>query len=87
MFLQLVNGGHLMILVTRASAGSLRPPFPSPPLLLAILGNQSVAVLMSGFRLAGGSYGVLAGGRRGGGLHNIGVDLRDGRNSRRRPSS
>lgn len=49
MFLQLVNGGHLMILVTRAQRWFLRPPFPSPPLLLAILGSQSVAVLMSGF--------------------------------------
>lgn len=49
MFLQLVNGGHLMILVTRARRWFLLPPHPSPPLLIAILGTQLVALLMSGF--------------------------------------
>jgi H+-transporting ATPase len=49
MFLQLVNGGHLLILVTRARRWFLLPPFPSAELLIAILGTQSVAVLMSGF--------------------------------------
>lgn len=49
MFLQLVNGGHLLILATRAQRWFLLPPFPSAPLLIAIVCTQLVAVLMSGF--------------------------------------
>ena len=48
-FLQLVNGGHMMILVTRARRWFFQPPFPAPPLLTAIVGTQVLAVLMSAF--------------------------------------
>ncbi len=49
MFLQLVNGGHLLMLVTRAESWFFRPPFPALPLATAIVGTQLVAVLMSAF--------------------------------------
>ncbi|MCB0934284.1 MAG: plasma-membrane proton-efflux P-type ATPase [Mycobacterium sp.] len=49
MFLQLVNGGHLLILVTRARRWFFLPPFPAAPLAIAIVGTQLLAVLMSGF--------------------------------------
>jgi len=49
MFLQLVAGGHLMLLLTRTARPFFLPPFPSPPLLFAILGTQIVATLLCGF--------------------------------------
>ncbi len=49
MFLQLVNGGHLLLLVTRAHRWFFQPPYPAPVLLTAIVGTQLVSVLMSGF--------------------------------------
>ncbi len=49
MFLQLVAGGHLLLLVTRTERWFTRPPFPAAPLLLAIVLTQIVAVLMSAF--------------------------------------
>lgn len=49
MFLQLVNGGHMMILVTRAHRWFFQRPYPAPVLLGAIVGTQALSVLMSGF--------------------------------------
>ena len=49
MFLQLVAGGHLLLLVTRTERWFLRPPFPAPALFLAIVLTQVVAILMSAF--------------------------------------
>lgn len=49
MFLQLVAGGHLLLLVTRTHRWFFEPPFPARPLFLAILGTQFLAVLMCGF--------------------------------------
>jgi H+-transporting ATPase len=46
MFLQLVASGHLLLLVTRSERWFFRPPFPSPPLLLAIVLTQAIAVGM-----------------------------------------
>ena len=49
MFLQLVAGGHLLLLVTRTHRWFFEPPFPARPLLTAILLTQALAVLMCGF--------------------------------------
>jgi H+-transporting ATPase len=49
LFLQLAAGGHLLLLVVRTPYSVFRPPYPSWPLLLAIVGTQIVAVLMCGF--------------------------------------
>jgi len=49
MFLQLVAGGHLLLLVTRTERWFLRPPFPAAPLFLAIVLTQIVAILMCAF--------------------------------------
>jgi H+-transporting ATPase len=49
MFLQLVAGGHLLLLVTRTERWFLRPPFPAPALFLAIVLTQVIAILMSAF--------------------------------------
>jgi H+-transporting ATPase len=46
MFLQLVASGHLLLLVTRSKRWFFLPPFPSQPLLLAIVLTQVVAVVM-----------------------------------------
>ncbi len=49
MFLQLVAGGHLMLLVTRTHRWFFEPPFPARPLFVAIMLTQALAVLMCGF--------------------------------------
>jgi len=49
MFLQLVAGGHLLLLVTRTETWFFKPPFPSWPLIGAITATQILAVLMCGF--------------------------------------
>jgi H+-transporting ATPase len=49
LFLQLVVGGHLMLFVTRSKGPFWRPPYPAPRLLLAILGTQVFAALMTAF--------------------------------------
>ncbi|MCF8482880.1 MAG: plasma-membrane proton-efflux P-type ATPase [Rhodospirillum sp.] len=49
MFLQLVAGGHLLLLVARTKGWFLSPPHPAPTLLVAIGATQAVAVLMCGF--------------------------------------
>ena len=49
MFLQLVAGGHLLLLVTRTQDWFFKPPFPAAPLLLAMVATQALAVLMCGF--------------------------------------
>lgn len=46
MFLQLVVGGHLMLLVARSSGFFLKRPFPSGILMAAILGTQVFASLL-----------------------------------------
>ena len=48
-FLQIVAGGHLLLLVMRARGSVLRPPWPARPLFLAVVGTQLLAVLMCGF--------------------------------------
>ncbi|MCK5697760.1 MAG: plasma-membrane proton-efflux P-type ATPase [Gammaproteobacteria bacterium] len=48
-FLQIVAGGHLLLFVMRARGSMFRPPWPAKPLLLAIIGTQTFAVLMCGF--------------------------------------
>jgi H+-transporting ATPase len=52
LFLQLAAGGHLLLFVVRTRSSLFVPPYPSAPLLLAIVGTQIVAVLMC-------AYGVL----------------------------
>ena len=49
LFLQLAAGGHLLLLVVRTPYSIFKPPYPSWPLLLAIVSTQIVAVLMCGF--------------------------------------
>lgn len=49
MFLQLIAGGHLLLLVTRTQGWFFRPPYPSMPLLVAMVTTQALAVLMCGF--------------------------------------
>ena len=49
MFLQLVAGGHLLLLVTRTKNWFFRPPYPAASLLTAIVATQALAVLMCGF--------------------------------------
>ncbi|MCV0428683.1 MAG: metal-transporting ATPase, partial [Roseibium sp.] len=49
MFLQLVAGGHLLLLVTRTYKWFFEPPYPARPLALAIVLTQALAVLMCGF--------------------------------------
>ncbi|TNB47814.1 plasma-membrane proton-efflux P-type ATPase [Martelella lutilitoris] len=49
MFLQLVAGGHLLMLVSRKENWFMKKPYPAPPLLIAIFATQLVAVLMCGF--------------------------------------
>ena len=48
-FLQLVAGGHLLLLVVRSRGAFYSRPWPARPLLFAVLGTQLVAVLMCGF--------------------------------------
>jgi H+-transporting ATPase len=49
MFLQLVVGGHLLLLVTRTERWFFLPPFPARRLYFAIFVTQIAAVLMCGF--------------------------------------
>jgi H+-transporting ATPase len=48
-FLQLAVGGHLLLFVVRTQRSVFMPPYPSAPLLLAIIGTQIVAALICGF--------------------------------------
>jgi H+-transporting ATPase len=47
-FLKLAVAGHLTLLVARTKKSFWSPPYPAPLLLMAILGTQSVAVLIAG---------------------------------------
>nr|WP_272211923.1 HAD-IC family P-type ATPase [Marinicella sp. W31]MDC2877813.1 HAD-IC family P-type ATPase [Marinicella sp. W31] len=49
MFLQLIAGGHLLMLVSRKENWFMKKPYPARPLVIAILATQLVAVLMCGF--------------------------------------
>ncbi|AJY47666.1 plasma-membrane proton-efflux P-type ATPase [Martelella endophytica] len=49
MFLQLVAGGHLLMLVSRKENWFMKRPYPALPLVIAIVATQLVAVLMCGF--------------------------------------
>lgn len=49
MFLQLVAGGHLLMLVSRKDDWFMKPPYPATHLLIAIILTQLVAVFMCGF--------------------------------------
>ncbi|HRY14382.1 MAG TPA: plasma-membrane proton-efflux P-type ATPase [Candidatus Competibacteraceae bacterium] len=49
LFLQLLVGGHLLLLLTRTKKAFWAPPFPSWQLLTAVVGTQILAVLMCGF--------------------------------------
>jgi H+-transporting ATPase len=46
LFLQLAAGGHLLLFVVRTPHSVFAPPYPSLPLLFAIIGTQILAVLM-----------------------------------------
>ncbi|MBB3810678.1 plasma-membrane proton-efflux P-type ATPase [Pseudochelatococcus contaminans] len=46
LFLQLAAGGHLLLFVVRTRHSLFRPPYPSKPLFLAIVGTQIVAILI-----------------------------------------
>jgi len=48
-FLQLVAGGHLLLFVVRTRGPFFGRPWPSPPLFLAVVGTQLLAVLICGF--------------------------------------
>jgi H+-transporting ATPase len=48
-FLQLAVGGHLLLFVVRTRQSVFRPPYPSAPLFLAVIGTQIVAALICGF--------------------------------------
>ncbi|MEO1985773.1 MAG: plasma-membrane proton-efflux P-type ATPase [Martelella sp.] len=49
MFLQLVAGGHLLLLVARKENWFTKRPYPAAPLMIAMVATQFVAVLMCGF--------------------------------------
>jgi len=49
MFLQLVAGGHLMLLVTRTTGPFWRPPYPAGKLFWALTATQVLAVLMCAY--------------------------------------
>ncbi|GAB5469626.1 MAG: plasma-membrane proton-efflux P-type ATPase [Rhodospirillales bacterium] len=49
MFLQLVAGGHLLLLSARTRDFFFKPPYPAPLLLAAIFGTQVVAVAICAF--------------------------------------
>jgi H+-transporting ATPase len=49
LFLRLAAGGHLLLFVTRTKDEFWQRPYPSWPLLTAIVSTQVVAVLMCGF--------------------------------------
>ncbi len=49
LFLQLLVGGHLLLLLTRTKKSFLAKPHPSWQLLTAVFGTQAFAVLMAGF--------------------------------------
>ncbi len=64
MFLQLVAGGHLLLLLTRAPGFCFLPPYPAPILLFAVFATQIVAILMCGLgwpvpRLDWGTIGLV----------------------------
>jgi H+-transporting ATPase len=48
-FLQLAIGGHLLIFAVRNQRSMFAPPYPSRPLLLAIVATQIVAAAICGF--------------------------------------
>ena len=48
-YLKLAVAGHLTLLVVRSRRGMLRSPHPAPALLGAVLGTQTVAVLIVRF--------------------------------------
>jgi H+-transporting ATPase len=48
-FLQLVAGGHLLLVVVGSRGPIFRRPWPSMPLFLAVAGTQLLAVMMCGF--------------------------------------
>jgi H+-transporting ATPase len=48
-YLKLAVAGHLTLLVVRTRGPFLRKPYPAPVLLMAIIGTQTVAVLIVGF--------------------------------------
>ncbi|MCP5426539.1 MAG: plasma-membrane proton-efflux P-type ATPase [Gammaproteobacteria bacterium] len=49
LFLQLLVGGHLLLLLTRTRKGFWARPYPSWPLLAAVIGTQILGVLMCAF--------------------------------------
>ncbi len=48
-FLKLSIAGHMTLFVARTQRPMLKPPFPAPILLVAILGTQVIAALIAGF--------------------------------------
>ena len=48
-FLQIVAGGHLLLLVMRSRSSFISPPWPALTMFIAIVGTQILAVLICGF--------------------------------------
>ena len=48
-FLQIVAGGHLLLLVMRSRSSFISPPWPAMTMFIAIVGTQILAVLICGF--------------------------------------
>lgn len=51
LFLQLTAGGHLLFFVSRVQGSLFRPPYPSWPVVSAIMGTQVFAVFLCAFGL------------------------------------
>ncbi|GLI25014.1 H+-transporting ATPase [Xanthobacter flavus] len=49
LFLQLCAGGHLLFFVSRVQGTLFRPPYPSLPVLAAVMGTQVFAIFMCAF--------------------------------------
>ncbi|MFS8038166.1 plasma-membrane proton-efflux P-type ATPase [Xanthobacter sp. AM11] len=49
LFLQLAAGGHLLFFVSRVEGTLFKPPYPSLPVLAAVLGTQVFAIFMCAF--------------------------------------
>lgn len=49
LFLQLAAGGHLLLFVVRSRKAFFARPWPAPPLLIAIISTQAIAVALCGF--------------------------------------
>ena len=49
LFLQLAAGGHLLFFVSRVQGTLFKPPYPSLPVMGAVMGTQVFAIFMCAF--------------------------------------